>query len=100
MVAQIDELMLALEVKKKEIISQIGDTISRKLNALSKQSHTCLESMKSVSALLEYTDEVIKEENPASFLLISSSLCSRCVLLIFSLFFNSISLFSMNFFSL
>ena len=76
-VAKIDELISALEEKKSQLITSLGDRVASKLEVLNSQRGECSKNLSTISGLLSYTDEVSKEEDPAIFLLISSALCSR-----------------------
>ncbi|XP_066929096.1 E3 ubiquitin-protein ligase TRIM9-like [Clytia hemisphaerica] len=76
-VAQIDELIGALEEKKTQLIASIGGRVAGKLDILNKQREECSSNHRMMTGLLAYVDEVTKEEDPAVFLLISSALSSR-----------------------
>ena len=78
-VAQIDEVIAKLDVKKQELLASIASAVQTKITSLKEQKEKCDGRLTATKGLLEYTNEAIKESDHATFLLISNSLCSRCV---------------------
>ena len=78
-VAQIDEIIAKLDVKKQELLASIASAVQTKITSLKEQKEKCDGRLTATKGLLEYTNEAIKESDHATFLLISNSLCSRCV---------------------
>ena len=78
-VAQIDEVIAKLDVKKQELLASIASAVQTKITSLKEQKEKCDGRLTATKGLLEYTNEAIKESDQATFLLISNSLCSRCV---------------------
>ena len=78
-VAQIDEVIAKLDVKKQELLASIASAVQTKITSLKEQKEKCDGRLTATKGLLEYTNKAIKESDHATFLLISNSLCSRCV---------------------
>ena len=78
-VAQIDEVIAKLDVKKQELLASIASAVQTKITSLKEQKEKCDGRLTATKGLLEYTNEALKESDHATFLLISNSLCSRCV---------------------
>ena len=78
-VAQIDEVIAKLDVKKQELLASIASAVQTKITSLKEQKEKCDGRLTATKGLLEYTNEAIKESDHATFLLISNSLCSRCI---------------------
>ncbi|XP_047132268.1 E3 ubiquitin-protein ligase TRIM9 isoform X1 [Hydra vulgaris] len=76
-VAKIDELVLQLEKKKLDLIEHISSVVAAQNQQLILQKDNITKTTTSLSALIHYTKEVLKETDPSTFLSISSSLCSR-----------------------
>ena len=51
--------------------------IDTKISQLTDQRQICNSKFTEMKGLVDYADEVAKELDPATFLMISSSLCSR-----------------------
>ena len=70
-------MIASLEEKKSELIRSIGSRVENKLRLLNDQKGECSENLQIMTGLLDYVDEVCQEDDPAVFLLISSSISSR-----------------------
>lgn len=68
-----------LERKRTDLLSSIAHHVEGKINFLTEQRKSCTSKLNATAALVDYTDEVMKEKDSATFLMISSSLCARLV---------------------
>ena len=69
-VAQFDALIRLLEERKAKLLEMINASVQEKGKILRAQSDLCREKMKSTSGLLQYTLEVLKENDAATFLMV------------------------------
>ena len=69
-VAQFDALIRLLEERKAKLLEMINASVQEKGKILRTQSDLCREKMKSTSGLLQYTLEVLKENDAATFLMV------------------------------
>ena len=60
-----------MEETKVRLIECVTNHVSFKTKALKDQSFVCKEKLKSTTGLLQYTFEVLKENDPAGFLTVS-----------------------------
>ncbi|XP_077982495.1 FSD1-like protein [Glandiceps talaboti] len=66
-----------LEQREQDMHSKVSDEMSRKLKCLQQQGLSFQDKLHSTAGLIEYTREVLKEEQPAALLLTGASLDER-----------------------
>ncbi|PFX18591.1 E3 ubiquitin-protein ligase TRIM9 [Stylophora pistillata] len=63
-----DSLIAIVEKKKAELFKRVGDEYQDKLGELSDAMHQCENILLQGDGLAEFTQEALKEDNPATFL--------------------------------
>lgn len=63
-----DSLISIVEKKKAELLKRISDEYQEKLSELSNTMNQCEQVLLQADGLAEFTQEALKEENPATFL--------------------------------
>lgn len=67
-ISQFDVLIQALEAKKKQLIEEVRLERDRKHGVLRDQVSHCTGQLQKTTGLLQFSIEVLKEVDPASFL--------------------------------
>ena len=70
-VAKFDALSRLVDEQKCKLLEYVSSHAQDKCRSLKEQSATCKEKLKNTTGLLQYTFEVLKENDPATFLLVS-----------------------------
>lgn len=70
-VAKFDALIRVIEETKTRMIGCVANHVAYKSQSLRDQSFICKEKLKNTTGLLQYTFEVLKENDPAGFLTVS-----------------------------
>ena len=68
-----------MEKKKAELFKRVGDEYQDKLGELSDAMHQCENILLQGDGLAEFTQEALKEDNPATFLQVSATVYSTTV---------------------
>ena len=63
-----DSLLSIVEKKKVELLKRVSDEYQEKLTELNDAMHQCEEVLLQGDGLAEFTQEALKEDNPATFL--------------------------------
>ena len=66
-----DSLISIVEKKKVELLKRVSDEYQEKLDELNGAMHQCEDVLLQGDGLAEFTQEALKEDNPATFLLVS-----------------------------
>ncbi|NP_991126.1 E3 ubiquitin-protein ligase TRIM9 [Danio rerio] len=77
LVAQCDALIEALNRRKAQLLSRVTKEHEHKLSVVRDQISHCTVKLRQTTGLMEYCLEVIKENDPSSFLQISDALIRR-----------------------
>lgn len=75
--AEIDEMMRMLELKKRELIEFVDVEKSNKMKCIRDQVSVLSSKIQKTTGLLQYCVETLKEPDAASFLLISEHLINK-----------------------
>ena len=67
-----DSLISIVEKKKIELLKRITDEYQEKLGELGNAMHQCEHVLLQGDGLAEFTQEALKEDNPATFLQVGS----------------------------
>ena len=70
-VAKFDSLSRMIEETKCKLLECVTNHVNHKSQVLKDQSNLCKEKLKNTTGLLQYTFEVLKENDPAGFLTVS-----------------------------
>lgn len=76
-----DSLISIVEKKKAELLKRVNDEYQEKLSELSNTMNQCEQVLLQGDGLAEFTQEALKEENPATFLQVrnvNGSISSFC----------------------
>lgn len=68
---EIDSLISIVEKKKAELLKRVNDEYQEKLEELNDAMHKCEHVLLQGDGLAEFTQEALKEDNPATFLQVS-----------------------------
>ncbi|XP_071834584.1 E3 ubiquitin-protein ligase TRIM9-like isoform X2 [Apostichopus japonicus] len=77
LVAKFDELISIIQRRKEQLIHQVQREKDFKTKMVRNHINQCSGKLKQTSTLLEFSIEIMKESDPASFLLVSNSLIDR-----------------------
>ncbi|XP_068681372.1 E3 ubiquitin-protein ligase TRIM9-like [Montipora foliosa] len=77
-----DSLISIVEKKKAELLKRVSDEYQEKLAELNSAMHQCEHVLLQGDGLAEFTQEALKEDNPATFLQTASSLKTRLNLML------------------
>ena len=66
-----DSLISIVEKKKVELLKRVGDEYQDKIAELNDAMHKCENVLLQGDGLAEFTQEALKEDNPATFLQVS-----------------------------
>ncbi|XP_038074643.1 E3 ubiquitin-protein ligase TRIM9-like isoform X2 [Patiria miniata] len=77
LVAKFDELIEALKKRKEMLIRQVQREREFKTKMIKNHIGQCSCKLKQTTGLLEYAIEVMKEQDPAAFLMVSGALINR-----------------------
>jgi len=66
-----DSLLSIVEKKKVELLKRVSDEYQEKLAELNDAMHQCEHVLLQGDGLAEFTQEALKEDNPATFLQVS-----------------------------
>ena len=66
-----DSLISIVEKKKVELLKRVSDEYQEKVAELSSAMHHCEHVLLQGDGLAEFTQEALKEDNPATFLQVS-----------------------------
>ena len=70
-VAQCDSLIEAIKQRKKELIGQINLEKKQKQQIFREQVNHCTQVLQKTTGLLQFSIEVLKENDPAAYLQVS-----------------------------
>lgn len=73
-----DSLISIVEKKKVELLKRITDEYQEKLDELGSAMHQCEQVLLQGDGLAEFTQEALKEDNPATFLQVGSLSAFYC----------------------
>lgn len=71
-----DSLTAIVEKKKAELLKRVSDEYQDKLGELNDAMHLCEHVLLQGDGLAEFTQEALKEDNPATFLQVSATVYS------------------------
>ena len=71
-----DSLTAIVEKKKAELLKRVSDEYQDKLGELNDAMHLCEHVLLQGDGLVEFTQEALKEDNPATFLQVSATVYS------------------------
>ncbi|XP_071505864.1 E3 ubiquitin-protein ligase TRIM9-like [Diadema antillarum] len=77
LVAKFDELINVVQKRKEQLILQVQREKEFKTKMLKNHIGQCSSKLKQTTGLLEYSIEVMKEGDPAAFLMVSEALVQR-----------------------
>ncbi|XP_073248422.1 E3 ubiquitin-protein ligase TRIM9-like [Porites lutea] len=77
-----DSLIAIMEKKKVELLKRVTEEYQDKLDEINKAMHQCEHVLLQGDGLAEFTQEALKEDNPATFLQTASSLKTRLNLML------------------
>ncbi|XP_077995691.1 E3 ubiquitin-protein ligase TRIM9-like [Glandiceps talaboti] len=77
LVAQCDQLIEAIKQRKEQLLSDVAHERDFKVKMVKDHISECTSKVRQTTGLLEYSIEVMKETDPASFLLVANSLLKR-----------------------
>nr|XP_002741117.1 PREDICTED: E3 ubiquitin-protein ligase TRIM9-like [Saccoglossus kowalevskii] len=77
LVAQFDQLMEAIKQRKEQLLSDVNHERDFKIKMVKDHIGQCTGKVRQTNGLLEFSIEVMKETDPASFLLVANSLLKR-----------------------
>lgn len=72
-----DSLLSIVEKKKVELLKRVSDEYQEKLAELNDAMHQCEEVLLQGDGLAEFTQEALKEDNPATFLQVGVTCIER-----------------------
>ena len=67
-----DSLISILEKKKAELLKRVSEEYQEKLDELNRAMNQCENVLLQGDGLAEFTQEALKEDNPATFLQVTS----------------------------
>lgn len=77
LVNEIDEMIRLLEIRKKELIEFINIEKTNKIKTVKEQIYYLSTKIQKTTGLLQFCVETLKEQDPASFLLISENMLNK-----------------------